>query len=36
MKPPPWWLGVFILVWIGLWVVVTAWVGALVWPLVCR
>ena len=36
MNPPPWWLGVFILVWATIWIVVIIWVGESVWPMVCR
>jgi hypothetical protein len=36
MMPPPWWLGVGIVIWIGAWVGVIIWVGASVWPVVCR
>ncbi len=36
MKPPPWWLGVMIVCWLGLWVGAIAWIGSAVWPLVCR
>jgi hypothetical protein len=34
--PPPWWLGVGIVIWIGVWIGAIIWVGASVLTVVCR
>ena len=36
MMPPPWWLGVFVVGWIGFIVVGLGWIAVKVWPMVCR
>lgn len=36
MKPPPWWLGVGVLLWIGAWIGAIAWITGSLWSVVCR